>query len=338
LGLALLLGARELFAQATDQAPDLVRASLEFTAPAGCGSPADLVGRITRRSERIRFEPGPEKSRKLAVAIAPEGQALVARLELEQVSGRGSSRTLRASTCDEALEAVALVAAVSLDPTASTAPERELLPSPATPPPVTPPPAEAPGAEPESAPSVPPAEALVAGVSATIVGQASWGPAPSFLPGIGLALAVELETGTLFSPLARASYVHSGGGGFNPETGTGEAAFELNQGTLEICPLRLGSRKAALYPCPSFTGGRLLAKGSDTLDAETHSRPWWVIGGTLLALFHPFGPLELQLSGSAGIPLIRDTFQFEPEEPGHLVHEVPGAAFAIGLGAGAVFP
>jgi hypothetical protein len=337
LGLAMLLGTAELLAQPAERAPDVVRASAEFTAPEGCGSRADLIARITRRSERIQFEAEPDPPRKLAVVIAAEGDALVATLELEQPSGRRSSRILRASTCDEALEAAALVAAVSLDPTASTAPERELPPPPAVlEPPLAPvtkaPPSRAGGAPAERA------ETLNVGIAAMVVGQASWGPAPSLLPGIGFALAVELDTGTLFSPLARASYVHSGGGGFNPETGTGQAAFELNQGALELCPVRFGSRKAALFPCPFFTGGRLLAQGSETLEAETHSRPWWVAGGALLALLRPIGPLELQLSGSVGIPLIRDTFQFAPGEPGHVVHEVPGAVFVLGLGAGAVFP
>jgi hypothetical protein len=338
LGLAMLLGAAELLAQPAERAPDVVRASVEFTAPEGCGSRADLIARITRRSERIQFVAEPEPPRKLAVAIAAEGEALVATLELEQPSGRRSSRTLRAATCDEALEAVALVAAVSLDPTASTAPERELPP---TPPPAAETPAapvtQAPASKAVTAPDEQ-SETLNIGVAAVVLGQASWGPAPSLLPGIGFALAVVLDTGTPFSPMARASYVHSGGGGFNPETGTGQAAFELNQGALELCPVRFGSRSAAIFPCPFFTGGRLLAQGSETLEAETHSRPWWVVGGALLALFRPVGPLELQLSGSVGIPLIRDTFQFGPADPEHVVHEVPGAVFVLGLGAGAVFP
>jgi hypothetical protein len=321
--------------------PELVRASAEFIATEGCGSRADLLARITRRSERIRFEPNPSPPRRLRVEIVQREDQFLATLELEQPSGRLSSRTLRAASCDEALEALALVAALSLDPTASTAPEVDLPAAPDPPPPATPPPAS-----PATAPAAVRADqdpsegdkTTTVAFSAAALGQLSFGPAPGPLPGVGFAVGVEFETGSAFSPVVRMSYLHSRRGGFTPQTGVGEAAFELNQGVVEVCPVRLGSRSAAVYPCPFFSGGRLLAEGSDALAAETHSRPWWVVGGGVLALFHPLGPLELALAGSVGIPLIRDTFQFAPDAPGHVVHAVPGAAWSFGLGAGAVFP
>jgi hypothetical protein len=320
-------------AGAAEPPAEPVRASVEYAAPAECAGREKLIDHVRRRSERIQIAEMSE--RRLRVEIAREPDGFVASLELEQPSGRRSSRTLRAKTCDEAIEAAALVAALSLDPLASTAPEAELPPPVATPLPETPrpepsvrpePPAEAPSRAPRSFYG-----------SVALAGQGTWGPAPALLPGIGLSLLGGLESSSVFAPVLRLSYVHFGRAGFRAEQGVGEASFQLDVGTLDACPLRLGTRVAALLPCASASGGRLLVQGSDALEAERHSRPWWVLGGSLIGLLHPLPALELTLSAGVGIPLIQDTFVFAPEEPGHLVHEVPGAAVTIGLGAGLVF-
>jgi hypothetical protein len=334
--LAVLLGAANLDAQAAGE-PEPVRASVEFRAPPDCGSRADLVARITRRSDRIRIEDA-SAPRRLEVEITPDGAQLVATLALEQASGRRSSRTLRAPSCDEALEAIALVAALSLDPTASTAPEQEL---PITPAPST---VQAPAPSDERAPSVPEeppastAERIAFGGSVTLAGQALFGPAPAALPGIGFSLSGRIDRPSVVAPVLRLGYAHSVRGGFAPEEGVGTASFVLDAGTLEACPLRVGTRVVSVLPCALVSGGRLRVSGSEALLAQSHSRPWWVAGGSLLGLLRPVGLLEVQASFSVGIPLIRDVFQFAPAAPGHVVHSVPGVAYGVGLGAGLAFP
>ena len=120
----------------------LVTAALELAAPEGCGSEAELSTSITRRSDRIRIDP--TSDRRLRIEIRTDGALTRVTLSLTQPTGRRSTRTLKASSCDEALEAAALVAAVSLDPAASMAlepvEEEKPHPPPAPPPVVTPPP------------------------------------------------------------------------------------------------------------------------------------------------------------------------------------------------------
>ncbi|HEY3498386.1 MAG TPA: hypothetical protein VGK73_27015 [Polyangiaceae bacterium] len=331
--LAIALAASELAAQPAADA-DAVRASVDYVAPPGCGSRAELVTRITRRSERVRIDTE-ASPRRLRVEIAGDGERFAARLELEQPSGRRSSRTLAASSCDEALEAVALVAALSLDPTAKTAPEAELPQAVPTSTATLPPPA------PQLEPAAPPAESAETihfRASLSLLGSAVWGPAPAALPGVGLSTALGLERDSIFAPALRLTYVHFGRGGFIPDEGVGEASFQLDQGSLELCPLRLGGRRAAVAPCLLATGGRLLATGSGAVEVQRHSRPWWVLGGSVWGVLRPGGALELSLAAWLGIPLIRDTFQFDPAEPAHVVHEVPGVSAGLGLGAGVVFP
>lgn len=328
--LAIVLGVSELSAQPE---PDDVRVSVDYVAPSECGSRGDLIERIVRRSDRVRVD-APASERRLRVEIASEGERFVVTLELDQPNGRRSSRTLRAATCDEALEAAALVAALSLDPTANTAPDNELLKEP-SPAPASPPPSSSPRVV--EAPRQQ-AEMTALRVSLSLQGQGIWGPAPDAMPGVGAAVALALERPSVFAPALRLSYAHYGRSGFSPETGMGEASFRLDQGTLELCPVRFGTGPFGLSPCLLASGGRLLVSGSDALEPERHSRPWWVLGGSLLAGWRPVKPLELSVGVAMGIPLIRDTFQFDPGAPGHVVHQVSGVTLSLGLGAGVTFP
>src|ERR1700754_1709201 len=88
-------------AAADDTVP--TRASLELVAPADCDDRAQLISGITRRSERIQIATS-EEARHVQVLIARDGQAFSILLTFEQPNGRRSSRTLRAPSCDEAIE------------------------------------------------------------------------------------------------------------------------------------------------------------------------------------------------------------------------------------------
>ena len=90
--------------------------------PPGCGSESDLAGRIAWRTNRVRFVPVGASERHLDVTLELAERSATATLELTLPNGRRATRVFRAATCDEAVDAAALVAAVTLDPTASTSP------------------------------------------------------------------------------------------------------------------------------------------------------------------------------------------------------------------------
>lgn len=325
-----------------DEASQPVRASLEFVTPADCGERALFIDGIARRSERIRIVAGTEP-RHVRVSIARAGDVLSVELTFQQPNGRRASRSLRALTCHEAIEAAALVAALSLDPSASTAPESQLpaMPSQAaapdeptpdsTPPASRPPPegrqllaSEAPELKPVASPLL---------WSAGVVLAATWQPAPAPMPGIGVSIMVRHEQPALFAPAARLTLAHFGRGGFSASRGVGEAAFELESATIELCPLRLRAWWLGLAPCGFANAGVLRVTGSEALETRGVTRPWWVFGGSALAVVRVSQAVQLEAAASAGKPLIQDAFQFEPL----VVHSVRPWVVTFGLGAGFVF-
>ncbi len=319
-------------AQPSTTAPDEVTASLELVTTPGCGSEPELASAIASRSERIRIVSRETATRALRIELKDSGSALVATLTLTQPSGRRSQRTLKAASCAEALDAVALVAAVSLDPTASSAPSEVPTAEPARPP--APPVAERPC--PPCADEAARREDAEARGLVTSVGlwfEALSGPAPAVMPGIAAGVMLAYERGSVLSPAVRLSYAHFARGDFRETAGT--ADFTLDAATVELCPLRAKAGPLAVYPCLlRVTGGVLGAEGRGTVGPRSRGRPWWVVGSSLIALLRPSSSLEFSMTLGAGRPLVRDRFQFEPLE----FHRVSGVAFTAGAGAGVTFP
>lgn len=305
-------------------------ASLELVSPPGCGTQGELAQAIRARSDRIRIEPNPPEPRALRVEIREGGAGLTTVLSLTQPNGRRSTRTLRASSCAEALDAAALVAAVSLDPSASTAPIVD-APPPATPPTPTAAPVCPPCERVKPPPAAEPAPHV--DVSASVTFDAIGGPAPEVMPGFGAAVLIAYERGSVLSPAVRLAYSHFARGSFQATGGV--ADFALDTGTIELCPLRAEAGPLRVYPCLlRVTGGELRASGSDTLGPVSRGRPWWELGASLATFVYPSRSLELGFTIAFGWPLVRDTFQFEPLE----FHRVSALALTGGLGAGVRFP
>ena len=101
-----------------------VLAYVEWVAPAGCGTAGELRERVKRRSERVRFvERGPAVRRARAEIRVLPNRALKATLVWWSDEGRELVRELEAPNCRDALDALALVLAVTLDPDADVAAE-----------------------------------------------------------------------------------------------------------------------------------------------------------------------------------------------------------------------
>jgi hypothetical protein len=333
-----------------------VEVQLELRAGPECASEAALKRRILVRSERVRFvDLESPRTRRVRASLEPgrEG-AVIARLSVQRPSGGAAERVLRAGSCADALEALALVAAVTLDPLARTDADAELARSSEAERDVhTRPDAETPPARPAVAPEPPrdeviggEREALTAAArfesglvpSVGLVGAAVWGPAPGGLPGAGLyfdLMALDPRPDgapAIGSPSARATLVRVARGGFDAEYGT--AAFTLTALALELCPIALGAGAFVLRPCPTLSVGFLSASGSRTEAGRSDVRPWWVVGLAALGTARLSDRVELVAGGAAGRPLVRDRFQFHPA----VFHEVPELAFSANAGLGLRFP
>jgi hypothetical protein len=303
---------------------------LEFKAPEGCGSAEEFAARVGKRSSRIKLAPDAGK-RSLVVEIQPADAAglLRGRVTLVEPDGATRARQLKASSCEEALDGLSLIATVTLDPEA-------LMGEPA-PPPEAPPskPAEAPKPQSPKRPQPLPIRAervepyrLSFGVGGAVLLHIA--PEPTF--GGQIAAMFELSPGHVLSPAWRLSLVHAQLRGL--ERGAGEANFAYTLPTLEVCPVRLGPRVLGFRPCASATVGFLKAWGMELPERETHVRFFGAAGVSLLALARVSKTFEIIADARAGLAVKRDEFAIDRVP----FFTTPALGFSSALGVAGGFP
>jgi hypothetical protein len=336
---------------------------LELLAAADCATASQLMARVAARSTRIHFGASGADTFELRVEIARgPNDTQVGRLSLVDPSGRRSNRRLTAPTCAEAVDAVALVAAISLDPTYAPSPDalaaRGLaaesgMASPAadradgdrsrtSPPagrgservpadrlrvradvPETP-------AEPETvaAPTTPARRRLGAGVAAQLI----TGPAPHPMPALAVRLFAALDRPSIWSPALRLTVQHGWQNGVDEPGGT--ASFALDAVALDLCFLRLSVAAVDLRGCAAATAGRLSASGSDTYSPASQARPFLAVGGAAILEIALGRWVALEGGFGAGDTPIRDAFEFSPA----VFHRVSAMTLTFDLGLGLRFP
>lgn len=249
--------------------------------------------------------------------------------------GGARSRQLRASTCAEAVDALSLIATVTLDPDALLAePEGEPEPEPeltAKPPPR---PAELQhrprGVQPQPPP---PRESVAAYRFSVGLGAALlFNQAPELAPGASAALALELWPGAVLAPFVRLSLVHAQRRGIAEPGGSASFAFTLP--TLDVCPVRLGPRELGIRPCAYGSVGMLEAWGSASGAGESRARLSGSGGGSLWVGLRVSEAFEIVADGRVGALFPRDRFGFDNRG----FFTTPRLGFSAGLGLAGGFP
>ncbi|MBN1611242.1 MAG: hypothetical protein JW940_31710 [Polyangiaceae bacterium] len=296
---------------------------------AGCASLPALEQRVRQRSGRIRFVS--DRTGHLAharVAEVPDG-GFSAELKLAHEGASPSSRQVEASECLLALDALALVIAVTFDPDAVLAPSAatpasgsaSAAPSDGKQTTGRAPSEAAPAAQPRPEPSD------SSQVTTGPLVQATWGPAPDVMPGFGWQARMGSDRSGLWAPALGVSLEYALRSGFSAPGG--RARFQLLSLSFDLCPSAVSGDTLSLRACLWACAGRLTANGYDTLDARTVRRSFWVTGASLLpdvklgSGFSAFGVAR------GGIALVRDEFRFEPAAA---FHRVSALAFETGLG------
>jgi hypothetical protein len=345
--LALTLHARRAAAQSAAQ-PESVRVSVTVEADAGCATAAALAEQVHARSQRIEFVEDTGDIPRLRVAIgAPVARERVAELSVRWPDGRHSERRLSAESCAAALDALALLVAMTLDPAALAGTQAEPPPTqPATPQPEA---AETPSSTDDAAsraaivspppnapaPSVPtanePHPLRVRHVAVGASAQLASGPAPEAMPGFGVYGLLSLNGTPLWAPALQLQLARTWTNGLS-EAG-GDADFALDTAQLELCPAGVQLSSFAARACVAAAIGRLSASGSNSYAPQTHHEPWASLGGGLLVALG-LGQAELQAGFELNRPLWRYEFAFRPD----VFHRVPGLCWSGQIGAGVRFP
>jgi hypothetical protein len=259
--------------------------------------------------------------------VHPAAQGSEARFWGElQVKNPPDAVTLRAVdalACPEVVEALSLIAAISLEP--------ELAPSPSQP-------GFPPRAAPDPGPSAPTFTAIAPPpleLGALAVGVAHGAAAPKTALGMGFALAAEWPGVGHFRPSLQMGVYQVQSGDSDFVEGAVRAHFQLRAAYALFCPVRFPRNgRWALRPCVDLDLGALSGTGNGAgLIRGSEKVGLWASGGLgLQGQAVIWGPLRLSLLFSGVAPFGRHEFFFGPDT---LAFRVPAvgwrAAACLGL-------
>jgi hypothetical protein len=320
----------------------------------GCRDSEFFLQQILARTSRARRAAAGEAGRVFVVRIVQQQSTSTGTLDIREISGAQSRREVTAATCDEVMAALALVAALTIDPQAVTTPGP--VPPPPTAPPQPPPVTEPPKPKPKPPPpkrvpepkTVPPGEVpqrdeaagtrrhvrLGAHVAAEVM--SGFAPDVALLPRALVELEIEIARHSWLVPSLRLSVARG-----EQETpvidGVGRAFFVWTGARLEVCPVRAGIGVGPYArPCLGSDFAAVDASGRDLIDPKSATRPWIAPLASVRAGWRlPFG-LAFELYAGASFPLVDDQFLFDDKQNSRKVsvHQVPTLSFFAGLAAG----
>ena len=323
------------------------RVALHYAEPVGCPGQARFVEAVNARVRRPIEWSQTATVIQMVVTIERGAGHVRGTLEVTRNAAEPTRREFAAATCEEVGSALALVAALALDPNARTEPllppapnaSRQDFPSP--PVPVEPEPAPvastpAPPATPTLPAPPPPRPHAPSRYLAWLgpsVGVAA-GYAPEPLMSLGLALgARRLASG--LSPGLQLTALWAKTGTTGPSAADGSFAWAL--GRLEVCPLQLQlDARLVLEPCAAAEAGRLSARGAETQVAEPVTvERWWFAAGATVSLHVTLRYLFFRFAVLGLAPATRDDFVFRA--PDRSVHQASPFVYGASLGLGFQF-
>ena len=317
LALVLILWPRPATGDSRDEA-----IVLEYRAGGGCPDQASFMTSVRNRAARARLAVLGEHVRTFVVVL-DAGPPATGSVTIQQAGRPHGSREVRADTCAEVADALALVVALAVDPLGGQAPK--------------PPSAErndelTAEAQSDAAPSSgaspfhrTPTSALRAGADFVAV----TGVAPDVV--LSLSPFVEWSrTGAWWKPSVRVAFERTTTGALS--IAGGEALFTWTVGRLDACPLGLGSGAVRFAACARLEAGALEVNGRGDRGAQQQRVPWVAAGPAARGEWSPFAGAFVDAEVAPLLRAYQDRFFFFPDTT---VYRVPalGLGAAIGIGA-----
>lgn len=319
--------------------------ALDYTAYAACPNAAAVVDAIVARSAGASPVAPAAAVVRLKVTLLADGQSTLW-VDLPEGSFR---REFRASSCDEAVATMAVIASMVLEaePAARRAMTdevpaaiREAQLGPSEPPPPPPPRATPPTLAARAPVARPRPRARVAAGLARQQDSLRWAiavggaleTAVAPTPPFGIVAGVEgwRPRASVWSPSMRLALLATASATEHATAGDGR--FRLLAGQIQACPFRFqpGAR-LRLLPCASFEAGSFHAQGAGAArNVLTPTMPWLAGGALVRARFEVLEAVSLEATAGAALLARHDTFVLRP---GSLVYDVPpwSGAFSVGL-------
>jgi hypothetical protein len=339
-------------AASAEDAEPTVSYELDYRAPASCPGEDAFTKRIARRTSRARRSSTGQGKYRFTVEFLLSDTGARGTLRIAEKDGASTERDVPARDCASAVEAMALIAAVILDPRAATVARadeaKEATAAVETAPPAAGADAAAngPAPEPNSAqqPAPPPAgvpdsnpterasdESVSWRMRLRAAGALQGAVAPGGALGANAGAEVYRDGPGLFEPrFALTMHVAFG----DSSTSFGDAAFSWYAGRLTACPIQWPeSGRLRLRGCAFAEAGALHGEGSNTRNPRGSTAFWLAAGPSAEVELEVTRWLAVAVEGGMTVPAFHDKFIFVPQQ---VAHEVPtmGGWLAAGLRIG----
>jgi hypothetical protein len=345
-GCMVVLPAAAIGMTAAAQADDSrIAVRVDSSGRESCAEGQAFLVELEAKDPNVRAAGPSELAPLLVVRIArTTGGKEHGRLVIEDTDGTLSRREVVGDTCESVLAALALMAAIAVDPRAPLPREGVSGPSGSS---EASPPTSGEGHETPARARAEDAGAVERVMADRDGSQSSEGPsttsyrisfaggagvttgtAPSVVPLFPVSVDVSWGGASSLGPMIRGGFEHAGSGD-DAATGGGSARFVLNAGTLDACVRWPVVGRLELFPCLLTEAGVLSSTGLDIMPARSDTRPWVAVGALGTARYRVVWRLFAELSVGLRVPLLRDRYFFEPDTT---VFRPPALA-ALGSGA-----
>ena len=316
----------------SDPATEVKPVQVVFDAPAGCANANDFFGSLYSRTHLVRQATGNEPRTTIQVRLIEMRRYVLGELRMVDDRGETDTRRVQGANCDDVVQALALAAAVALDPSVLlpatvTIPARETT-APANPPPtiaqavVEPLEVRKPADSPSSSASrIDPhfelgaasvgSILLSSGISPGMTIFGRWTPAGStrVRPTVGMAVTY-LRNDVLQSP--------------------GAAQASLAGLVVTVCGLGWSASIMTVKPCGLVMAGLLSVSGHQVVHTSSVDLLWLSAGAVARMAVHLGRGFALDLEAGVSAPFLRR--EFYTTLPSHVVEKTPTLSPVAGLG------
>lgn len=301
---------------------ELETVRVQYEAAPGCPSEEAFWAALSARTPKVRRGDGEAPVRTFSIRLEPSAGESTGHLVVRALDGSTTERELVGDTCDEVVAALALVAALTVDPNATTRP----VAVPAAPVEGVTSAAPAPAVRVLAPPPAPPPRWSLA---VSVDGMVGIGAAPGPLFGASPALAASGPRRGWLEPTVRLAFAAAASG--TVDVAGGGARFTSTFAALDGCPRRLEFGRFALEPCLRGEVGLLRGTGAGVVAPRTDTHSWLAAGALVRAEWRFLRRAFVEFAGGVRIPLVRTTFFFEPDVTIYRTAPV-GGVFSAGLG------
>lgn len=307
---------------------------LVYQAPPDCPDRDAFEHDVASRTDKATWAPRRAGVREIAVTITAAGGAIRGQLVISDPARPAdrASREVPGATCEEVVEALALIAALAIDPAAELSPAPAPLEPPPRPVPL-PKPTPEPARLPTPPPTPPPTEPMVPSSRwRWLVGlglSATSGLGDKLAAVVPVYVEASLASGSWLAPSFRLGVAVMPDRVLTDPAGRGHLTRFAAR--VSGCPIRGDLTPwLVLRPCASFEAGALLARGEGVDEVESSASPWLAAGVSGRLQLFPSDWLMLEISGEGGLALVRPRFVIDP------AIEVGEADFVLGVFGGSV--